>query len=183
MWELPRRGEDIFCRPKVNRKEIVNSILTPIELDKIVEVMVDFMRRQKRKFTVVKRDRLSIKEKLISLKTSLELGSQTTLKELLKEDISDDSKFINEVVITFISLLELARLKKVEIFQTEHRGQVYVKVVQDLQDLDVDKADGFDDPEQEASESQKDPSSDPEVLSGPLNEAVIEQPPATQTIQ
>ena len=82
LWTLPRRGEEIFVRPKVDRKSIQNSILTPMELDSLTDVMVDLIRKEKRKYTVVKRDRLSIKEKLISLKTKLTAGTHTTMDTL-----------------------------------------------------------------------------------------------------
>ena len=47
------------------------------------------------------------------------------------------------MVITFISLLELARLKMLEIFQNEDRSTIYVNVTQNLQDFDIDSARGF----------------------------------------
>ena len=49
----------------------------------------------------------------------------------------------DEVVITFISLLELARLKKLEIFQNEPDGLIYVDVKESLDTFDVETADGF----------------------------------------
>lgn len=138
-WEkVPRRDEHIFVKPKVDRKALQNSILTPMDLESLTNTMVDLIRREKRKYTVVKRDRLSIKEKLISLKERLTRGSKTTLKSLIEnEDGKDD------VVITFISLLELARLNKLEIFQDEDRGEVFVDVINKLDDFDVETADGF----------------------------------------
>jgi segregation and condensation protein A len=143
LFALPKRGEDIFVKPKVDRKTIQNSILTPMSLDAITEVMVDMIRREKRKYTVVKRDRLSIKEKLIELKNKLDVGSKTTLKELINKIEDTD-----EVVITFISLLELARLHKLEIFQNETKGEIYVEVIDSLNTFDVETADGFE-PEDE----------------------------------
>jgi segregation and condensation protein A len=86
----------------------------------------------------MRRDRLSIKEKLIELKSKLKVGQKTTLSELYQED-----KGIIDVVITFISLLELARLKKVNIFQNEDRGHVYVDPLNELDNFDVDTANGF----------------------------------------
>lgn len=145
---LPKRDEDIFVKPKIDRKAIQNSILTPMELGSLTEVMVDLMRREKRKYTVVKRDRLSIKEKLIELKTSLSTGSKTTMDKLINWDKGKD-----EVVITFISLLELARLKKLEIFQNEFDGSIYVDVVDSLDSFDVETADGFE-PEDEQESIQ-----------------------------
>ena len=143
LWTLPRKDEDIFVKPKVDRKAIQNSILTPMSLEALTEVMVDFLRREKRKYTVVKRDRLSIKEKLIELKNRLDVGAKTTLTQLINAANDRD-----EIVITFISLLELARLSKLDIFQNEHTGDIYVEVVNSLNDFDVETADGFE-PEDE----------------------------------
>ncbi len=138
LWGLPKRDEDIFVKPKVDRKAIQNSILMPMDLHSLTEVMVDFLRKEKRKYTVVRRDRLSIKEKLIQLKNNLSVGSQTTMDKLINWEKGKD-----EVVITFISLLELARLKKLEIFQNESMGEIYVDVKESLDSFDVETADGF----------------------------------------
>lgn len=146
LWTLPRRDEDIFVKPKVDKKTIQNSILTPMSLEALTEVMVDFLRREKRKYTVVKRDRLSIKEKLTELKNRLEVGAKTTLTQLINRANDRD-----EIVITFISILELARLSRLEVFQNEHSGDIYVEVVNSLSDFDVETADGFE-PEDEKEE-------------------------------
>lgn len=144
LFTLPKRDEDIFVRPKVDRKAIQSSILTPMSLDSLTESMVDLIRRERRKYTVVKRDKLSIKEKLVQLKNDLKIGTQTTMDKLIRSE----EKNIEEVVITFISLLELARLKKLDIFQNEVMGSIYVDVKEDLDSFDVETADGFD-PEDE----------------------------------
>lgn len=144
LMKLPRRNEEIFVKPKVDKKAIQNSILTPMNLELLNEVMIDFLRREKRKYTLVKRDRLSIKEKLIELKTNLSVGSKTTMDKLINWEKGKD-----EVVITFISLLELARLKKLEIFQNEPDGSIYVDVVDNLDTFDVETADGFEPEEEE----------------------------------
>ena len=157
MLDLPQLGKDVFTKPKVNRKEIIDSILTPMDIEKLTNTMIDFIFRQNRKYTVVKRDRLSIKEKLQFLKTFLEQGQKTNFEELLEKDTTTkeneqtDSHSIDNVVITFISLLELARLKKIEIFQNETSGNIYVDVVRSLSDFDVEQADGF----EEESESEQ----------------------------
>lgn len=151
LMTLPRRDEDIFVRPKVDRKAIQNSILTPMELDSLTEVMVDLLKREKRKYTVVKRDRLSIKEKLIELKTNLKTGSQTTMDKLI-----DWEKGKEEVVITFISLLELARLNKLDIFQNEQDSLIYVEVKDSLETFDVETADGFEPEDADESVTEED---------------------------
>ena len=98
--KLPRMHEEIFVKPKVDRKAIQNSILLPMDLQSLTNVMIDMIRQEKRKYTAVKRDRLSIKEKLIQLKNDLSKGSQTTMDKLINWDNGKE-----EVVITFISYL------------------------------------------------------------------------------
>lgn len=143
IFELPKRDEDIFVKPKVDRRAIQNSILTPMSVETLTDSMVDLIRREKRKYTVVKRDRLSIKEKLIELKNNLKVGSKTTLDKLINDKFSTE-----ETVITFISILELARLQKLDVYQNEQMGEVYVDVKEALDSFDVETADGFD-PEEE----------------------------------
>jgi segregation and condensation protein A len=151
LWGLPKKGHEIFVKPKINRKTIIDSILTPLALDELTGAMMDYLERERRKYTVVKRDRLSIKEKLVSLKNNLKMGESFSLRGLLNESAEDG---ISDIVITFISLLELARLKKVEINQENNKSDVLVNVVSSLDDLDVDQANGFDDENAPASESE-----------------------------
>jgi len=151
LMTLPRRDEDIFVRPRVDRKAIQNTILPPMDLQSITDVMIDYMRREKRKYAVVKRDRLSIKEKLQNLKNSLKVGTNTTMEKLI-----DWEKGKDDVVITFISLLELARLQKLEIFQNEFEGSIYVECINSLDDFDVETADGFEPEEEDNSISTED---------------------------
>jgi segregation and condensation protein A len=120
-----------------------------MDLNSFTLAMVDFLFRQRRKFTVVKRDRLSIKEKLQFLKSNLKVGDQTTLDILLEQNgnpgESDEIKDpTDNIVITFISLLELARLNRIAVFQNEDRSTIYINVVKSLEDFDVEQANGFD---------------------------------------
>ncbi|MBT3585410.1 MAG: segregation/condensation protein A [Halobacteriovoraceae bacterium] len=142
LWDLPKKGHEVFVKPRINRKVIIDSILTPIELEKLTEVMIDFMRREKRKFTVIKRDRISIKEKLVFLKKYLKIGEKTEFGSLID---AEGGKDLDNVVITFISLLELARLNRLEIFQNENYSKIYITVTKPLEDFDVEQADGFED--------------------------------------
>ena len=144
LWAMDKKGHEIFVKAKVDRKAIENSILTPLDLEQLTETMMDLIRRDKKKYTVVKRDRLSIKEKLIALKSMLKVGDTTEFTSLL--DVNETG--IIDKVITFISLLELARLKKLQIFQNEDMGAIYIEVKESLESFDPESANGFD-PEEE----------------------------------
>ncbi len=148
LWGLNKKGHEIFVKPKVDRKAIENSILTPIDLQQLTETMMDLIRREKKKYTVVKRDRLSIKETLIRLKSMLKQGETTQFDKLL--DVNNTS--IIDKVITFISLLELARLKKLEIYQNEDLGNIYIDVKESLETFDPETANGFE-PEDEMKDT------------------------------
>ena len=150
LWALPKKGHEVFVKPKVDRKAVENSILTPIDLQVLTATMMDLIRRERRKYTVVKRDRLSIKEKLIFLKENLKTGETTQFDTLLE---TGENASVIDKVITFISLLELARLKKLQVYQNEAMGTIYVEVKEDLSTFDVNTADGFE-PEDEQNKPQ-----------------------------
>jgi segregation and condensation protein A len=151
LWALPKKGHEIFTKPKVNRKAIVNSILTPMDLQELTNAMMDYIIKENRKYTVVHRDRLSIKEKLRFLRNYLELGQKTELTHLLEKDATEKSE-VENTVITFISLLELARLQRVTVFQNEDKSNIYVEVVKSLDDFDIEQANGFE--EEGAAEAE-----------------------------
>ncbi|PIQ52930.1 MAG: hypothetical protein COW01_14685, partial [Bdellovibrionales bacterium CG12_big_fil_rev_8_21_14_0_65_38_15] len=142
LWQMDKKGHEVFTKPKIDRKAIVNSILLPMDLEKLTEAMMDFITKQRKKYTVVKRDRLSIKEKLIFLKENLKLGEKSLFTNLLSDKGLEDT---DDVVITFISLLELARLNRISVFQNEDRGEIYIDVVKSLEDFNVESANGFED--------------------------------------
>jgi segregation and condensation protein A len=58
--------------------------------------------------------------------------------------LDENETGIIDKVITFISLLELARLKKLHVFQNEDKGSIYIEVKESLDTFDVETADGFD---------------------------------------
>jgi segregation and condensation protein A len=148
LWGLPKKGHEIFVKAKVDRKAIEDSILTPLDLQQLTETMMDLIRREKKKYTVVKRDRISIKEKLVRLKSMLKMGETTQFDKLLDENETG----IIDKVITFISLLELARLKKLQIYQNEDKGSIYIEVKESLESFDPESANGFD-PEGETQDA------------------------------
>ena len=119
LWALPKKGHQVFVRPKVNRREIVNSFTLSSELDKLTQAFMDFLRKERRKFTVERKERISLREKMIHLKKFFNVGESLSFQEILEKD-GDLSN--NNLVVTFISLLELARLRKVNFFQSEQRG-------------------------------------------------------------
>lgn len=148
-----KTGEEVFLRGKIDRKKIFGQILKQVEQNDMITAMVDLLKRQSRKFAIVKRDRISIKEKLKELCQQLEMNQRYELNQLIK-----DQENTIDIVITFISLLELARLKKLSLMQAEHKSEIYIDVIGHLRDFDVESASGFDpeNPTENITMDQKD---------------------------
>ena len=75
-----------------------------------------------------------------------------------------------DIIITFISILELARLGKISAFQNEETSEIYLRVVSALDNFDVREADGFDEEAQEKPEEEKEELNPEKVLSDPTVE-------------
>ena len=134
LWELPKKGHEIFVRPKPPRKQVLDSLNLPGDLQRLTQSYIASLKKENRKFAMAKKDKISLKEKLIELKDVLEKEKSTNFQQIL--DKSKDPSREN-LVVTFIALLELARLRKINIFQNERRGYIYVDVIESLQNLDV----------------------------------------------
>ena len=63
LWSLPKVGHQIFTKPRVRRKEIIDSFLLPGEIEKLTTAMIDLLQKQKRKLTVINKDPLSVRKK------------------------------------------------------------------------------------------------------------------------
>ena len=140
LWKRSRLGHDVFVRPKVKKKVAVDSILAPVDLEKLTAVMSDFLYKQKRRYTIIKTDTISIKEKLAFLKGCLRKNSNIDFDSLLE---LHGGKELGNIVVTFISLLELARLKWIHIFQNEGQSVLYIKILKSLDTFDLNSARGF----------------------------------------
>ena len=146
LWSLPKLGHEIYLRPKINRKAILDTITRPMDVQELIKVTINLLRKDKRKYKFIKKDLFSIKEKLAFLKTLLKRGEQESFFGILKKDAKanqDHHGRYGHVVITFISLLELARLNKISIFQNKKRGDIFIHVLESLEDFDVDIASSF----------------------------------------
>ena len=119
---LTMRGRDVFVKPRVNKKKIVDSILTPQELSSLTDAMMEIIAQSQRRVAIVKKDKISIKAKLEEFKTRFLKGDEIKFKDILKEVDGGDKM---EIIITFISLLESSGLGKITIFQHQDLVKFY----------------------------------------------------------
>ena len=146
LWDLPKLGHEVYLRPRAIRKAMINTLVQHREVQELANLWIELLRREKSKYQVVKRDQLSIKEKLVFLKTLLQQGKQTNFFEVIDKGVEQGdhgSQRRDHAIVTFISLLELARLKKITLFQNEQFSNIFIDVLEPLHDFDVNAANGF----------------------------------------
>lgn len=131
LWSLEKLGHDTFTRPKSAKKRIINSMLNAVDMSELTSAMISVLRREKNKFTTIQREKVTLKKKISYLKERLRLNEKYQFHELI--ECHDE---IQDIVVTFILLLELARLGKLSIFQGEHDSNIYVEVLQEFESID-----------------------------------------------
>lgn len=183
IWKLPRLGQEIFVKPKVDRKAIANSILTPTDIGQLTQAMMDIIQKQKRRYSVMKRDRLTIKEKLIELKKVLSEGERVEFEHLLLQ--AKEGRSIANIIVTFISVLELARHHRVSLFQNEPGSSIFIDVLKGIAEFDVQLAAGDYEEEDATKDLPVEEAQTPEETAAfkeqpetPVQEEVQEEAPA-----
>ncbi len=68
----------------------------------------------------------SIGHRILEMKDLLVVGKQITMQELYNHSITEVKERSRNVLITFLSLLELGKMGYVSLYQTENYGDVYV---------------------------------------------------------
>ncbi|MBI5532241.1 MAG: segregation/condensation protein A [Deltaproteobacteria bacterium] len=117
-------GKDVFARgPLPTEAE------GPAPLESVgVFALIDAFNRvaARRKITLeheVSFDRVSISERINEIVDMLKLRSRSTLEEILPETFSR-----SELVITFLALLEMTRLKLTRLYQASALSELYIEL-------------------------------------------------------
>jgi segregation and condensation protein A len=145
--QLPRLGEDVFTRP--NRRPPVEKVWKTMDYTTLAVTFQDILVRAKRRTQVLKKETISLTDKIVEFADRLEIGKPTLLSQLLSVSPSRQ-----EVVVTFLASLELGRLRKLKLYQEKTYEEIYLELLESLRNFDVSIASGFDSIEQ-ASEAQK----------------------------
>lgn len=142
---------DVFVPQSPERAETPSD--GPIEgnIYDLVEVFSKILKRVPAdKFHEVATDRISINDRIYEIIALVKKGRTVTIAELLPENITR-----YDVVITFLSLLEMCRLRMLRIYQTEAHGNLYLQGLMDevkeeeIAELIEIEATGFDKKEPE----------------------------------
>jgi segregation and condensation protein A len=125
--QLPILGEDFFKRPLPEDKEKREQLLKEMNLTDLTVAFQQMLMRARRPVAKVKRDRMTILDAVKNITSRLSEKEITEFQTLFSE-VSDR----NEVVVTFLAILELGRLGKIRVLQHIAYGTIYVVLRESL---------------------------------------------------
>lgn len=134
---LPQLGRDVFPRPGVVPPE-KQTVWRELDITGLTLVFQDVLKRSRNRTKVVIRESISLPEKIEQLSRILKVGELTEFSSIMSGE-PDRS----EIIVTFVALLELARLKKMKLYQNETFGSIYLTLSESLTDIDPALISGF----------------------------------------
>lgn len=135
--QIPRLWQDVFIRP--NERPAVERVWRNMDVSDLSVSLQDALIRAKRSKRVLKKETVSIAEKILEFSDRLKVHEVTPMSDLWAMNPSRPEK-----VVTFLASLELARLKKLLVYQQEIYGPIYLELIESLRQFDLNLARGFD---------------------------------------
>ncbi len=146
LYERPLLGRDIFVRgirEKLEAKED-EIILEENALFSLISAYRNVLKSVKKKVHQVAAKAQSIASRILELKSRLVVGARVGMSELLDNtlQIADDKR--RQVLITFLSLLELGKMGFVSLYQTENYQEIYVETKKEIESNALDRVEEYD---------------------------------------
>jgi segregation and condensation protein A len=141
--ETPWLGRDLFARSPMAVSDIpVESLLdAPIEAVDTFQMLLCLkiaVDRTRRPAMQIATDPISLRDKVEQMTTCLTDRDLMDFKELIPELAT-----VKDVIISFMAVLELAKLKYIEIIQTEIFGSIQIRAVKPLRELNASMLDQY----------------------------------------
>lgn len=137
LGQFARLGEDVFARP--NGRPAVERVWREMSVSDLVLSYQDTVVRSRRQRRVLRKETVSISQKIFEFADKLELGKITPL-----DDLISGNRERPEVVVAFLASLELSRLKKLRLHQQLVYHPIYLELITSLKGFDMQIATGFD---------------------------------------
>lgn len=142
LYERPLLGRDVFARgfrEKINDKED-EIVLEENALFALITAYRDAMRSIKKKTHQVKAKTQSVASRILEIKDRLIIGSQVAMSSLI--DAFGDRR--RQVLITFLSLLELGKMGFISLYQTDTYQEIYIQANQTIETNVLDRVEEYD---------------------------------------
>ena len=147
LLQFPRLHDEVFHRP--NHKPPIHRIWRDMNITDLALSYQDSLVKERKRKTVLRKETVSIAGRIEQLGKLLELEALTNLKATLPDEYDRP-----ELVVSFLASLELARLKKLLIFQEGTYQDIFIKLIESLKNFDLSFASGFEAENQNAQQNQ-----------------------------
>ncbi len=135
--ELPQLGADVFTRP--NRRPPSEKVWKEMDITALALGFQDLLVRATRRTKVLRKETVSLSDKIGDFRRTLRVGKLTELASLIQDTSSRP-----EVVVTFLATLELSRLRKMRLFQDETYAPIFIELLESLENFNGDLSSSFD---------------------------------------
>jgi segregation and condensation protein A len=135
--QLPLLGDDVFARN--NRRPPIERVWKEMNITDLALGYQDILVRARKRTQVLKKETVSLSDKIVEFAGKLELGKLTDMRKLLSDLAAKP-----EVVVTFLASLELSRLKRMRLYQEETYGPIMLELLESLENFEMHLATGFD---------------------------------------
>ncbi len=136
--QYPLLNDDVFNRP--TKRPPVEKIWKEMNMSQLSTTYQDLLiRENKRARIVMKKETVSLQEKIQEFGRRLKINELTPLDTLIS-----DKAIRGEWVVGFLASLELSRLKQVKIHQDKNFDPIFVELLQEMINFDSKQTSGFD---------------------------------------
>jgi segregation and condensation protein A len=135
--QFPLLDDEVFVRP--TKRPPVEKIWKEMNVSQLATTYQDLLiRENKRARIVMKKETVSLQEKIQEMGRRLKLN----IPEQLDQFISDKS-LRGEWVVGFLASLELSRLKLAKIHQNQNFDPIFLELIQEMINFDTKQTTGF----------------------------------------
>ena len=134
---LPLLGDDVYQRPMTRKP--TERVWKTMEVTSLALTFQDLLVKERKRTTILKKETVSLAEKILDFADRMEIGKLTGLRALLRDPNSRP-----ETVVSFLASLELGRLRKMRLHQEKAYEEIYVELLESIKGFNTDLARGFD---------------------------------------
>lgn len=142
LYERPLLGRDVFTRgirEKLDAKE-EEIVLEENALFSLISAYRTALRSIKKKIHQVAQRTQSIAQRILEMKEKLIIGQRVAMSDFISA-FEDKRK---QILITFLSILELGKMGFVSIYQTENFAEIYVQANKPIESDVISKVEEYD---------------------------------------
>lgn len=142
LYERPLLGRDVWARGLREKLEVGEGeiLLEDNALFALISAYRLAVRSIKKRVHQVKAKAQSIAQRILEIKTRLLVGTRVTFSELL----DNTTEKPRQMLITFLSLLELGKMGFISLYQTEAYQEIYIETVKTIETDAVSRVEEYD---------------------------------------